>query len=104
MAEEQENMQIQLQAPIALDDDSFKKLMKQDLEQNSQPYLAEVATRHKLDLNKEHAKVLEKAYDEQVNLISEQSSAFPMRWMKIQLLHILCCKKYVIFPKKMLRI
>lgn len=60
---------IQLSAPEALDDASFKKLIQNDLEQNSKDYLGELAARFHLDMEKDRSVVLDKAYDEQLDVI-----------------------------------
>ena len=75
MAEEQENSGIQLTAPVALNDETFKALMKNDLKKNNPAYLSEVAARYKLDLEKNNDEVLEKACEEQIDVITEQCIA-----------------------------
>lgn len=75
MAEEQENSSVRLTAPVALDDKTFKALMKDDLKTNNPAYLSEVAARYKLDLEKNNDEVLEKACEEQIDIITEQCIA-----------------------------
>lgn len=69
--QENKNKEVKLTAPKMLNDEDFKTLLKNDLKTNNQDYLADVASRHNLNLRENEDAVLEIAYDEQLDAIAQ---------------------------------
>ncbi len=66
-----EEQVIQLVPPVPLDDQSLKVRMIEDIAANNPEYMAEVAIRHKLDLQQDLPAVMDKVYEEQLSVVSE---------------------------------
>ena len=77
MAEEEnqreadEERMIRLSAPAVLDDEALKAVMTEDIASNRPEYMAEVAERHGLDLERDAAAVRDTVYEEQLGVIVE---------------------------------
>ena len=70
-AQNNEEQKVLLDPPAELTDESFMQLLLQDLVDNNQPYLNDVAARHKLSFEKETQAVLSLAYEEQLGVVAE---------------------------------
>lgn len=69
---ENEDMQtVNIKEPEPLDSEKLKLFLMEDISSNSPQYLAEIAEREKLDIQKDMPAIAEIVYDEQVSLVIE---------------------------------
>ena len=108
MAEEEnqreadEERMIRLSAPAVLDDEALKAVMTEDIASNRPEYMAEVAERHGLDLERDAAAVRDTVYEEQLGVIVETCIANALT--RIRSIPTRFCREPVISAPKTLPI
>lgn len=93
---------IRLSAPAVLDDEALKAVMTEDIASNRPEYMAEVAERHGLDLERDAAAVRDTVYEEQLGVLSKP--VLPTLWMRIRSIPTRFCREPVISAPKTLPI